>query len=207
MTAHSKKKISTSLLVPFLVFAIFFSTMFLQKYRSSHEVSPVPASHNTEGRRSVILYFAAEDGWLARESRDIDLCDNADACLKRVLEELLSGPIRALVKTVPDGTTVSSARIESDQATIEFSHIFSDAMLSGSSAEMLAVYSVVNTITVNFPQIKKVKINIDGNSAAILRHLDLSDPLVPDYTLERPTPPVPEKDSTGLTTNHKGDPR
>ena len=69
-------------------------------------------------------------------------------------------------------------------------------MPSGSSAEMLAVYSIVDTIAFNFPQITRVKLTIEGNDKALLRHLDLSDPLVPDYTLEQPpqndqdTPPV-----------------
>lgn len=207
MTAHPKKKISISLLIPFLVFVVFFSIMILQKYRSSHEIPAAPAAHNTEGRRTITLYFASEEGQLARESRDIEPCNNANACLKSVLEELLNGPIGEFEEAVPDGTTVNTVQIDENQATIEFNRVFSDALLSGSSAEMLAVYSVVNTITVNFPQIQKVKLNIDGNSAAILHHLDLSDPLVPDYTLEKSVIPVSEKASTGLTTKHKGDHR
>ena len=207
MTAHPKKKISISLLIPFLVFVVFFSVMILQKYRSSQEVVIAPASHNKEGRRTIILYFAAEDGHLARESREIETCDNADACLESIVEELLNGPVGEYEEVVPEGTVVNYSKIDVNQAIIDFNLVFSDAMLSGSSAEMLAVYSVINTVTVNFPQIQKVKLNIDGNSAAILRHLDLSDPLPPDYTLEKSVPSVSEKASTGLTTNHKGDHR
>lgn len=207
MTSHPKKKISISLLIPFIFFVVFFSIMILQKYRTSQEVVINPAVHNKEGRRTIILYFAAEDGQLARESREIEPCGNADACLESVVEELLNGPVGEYEEVVPEGTVVNSVRIDLNQAIIEFNRVFSDAMLSGSSAEMLAVYSVVNTVTVNFPQIQKVKLNIDGNSAAILHHLDLSDPLAPDYTLEKSVPPVSEKASTGLTTNHKGDHR
>jgi hypothetical protein len=61
-------------------------------------------------------------------------------------------------------------------------------------------------VAVNFPQIQKVKINVDGNTAVVLRHLDLSDPLLPDYSLEQPPPSEPEKSSTGPATKRKGAP-
>ena len=134
-------------------------------------------------------------------------CDDDNACLKSVLDELLNGPIGEFEETVPEGTVVSAVRIEGNQATIEFNRTFSDAMLSGSSAEMLAVYSVVNTVAVNFPQVQKVKINVDGNQGVILSHLDLSEPLLPDYSLEQSLSTEPDKGSTVSPTNRKGGPR
>lgn len=204
MPAHSRKKITISILIPFLVFILFFSIMIWQKYRSSHEVPITPPQQHAEGKRSVTLFFAAEGTRLAREARAIDPCDDDNACLKSVLDELLNGPVGEFEETVPEGTVVDAVRIEGNQATIEFNRTFSEAMLPGSSAEMLAVYSVVNTVAVNFPQVQKVKLNIDGNAVVILRHLDLSDPLLPDYSLEQSPSPEPEKSSTGSTTNRKG---
>lgn len=207
MAAHPRKKITISILVPFLVFVLFFSILIWQKYRSSQKVPVTPPQQLTEGSRSVTLFFAAEGTRLAREARVIDPCDDDNACLKSVLDELLNGPVGEFGETVPEGTAVYAVSIEGNQATIGFNRTFSEAMLSGSSAEMLAVYSVVNTVAINFPQIQKVKINVDGNQGAILRHLDLSDPLLPDYSLEQSTPPEPEKSSAGSTTNRKGVPR
>lgn len=207
MTSIRKKKFSISLLIPFLVFVFLFSIMIFQKYRSSQVITAAPSPLNTEGRRSITLFFDAENSGLIREPREIEPCGNVDSCLKRVLEELLNGPIGDLEETVPDGTVVNTVQVNANQATIEFNRIFFDSMPSGSYAEMLAVYSVVNTVVANFPQIQKVKINIDGNSAAILRHLDLSEPLLPDYTLERPDSLEHVKAPAGLTTNQKGDPR
>jgi spore germination protein GerM len=192
MPAHHRKKITISILIPFLVFILFFSIMIWQKYRSSHEVPAAQPPQSTEGSRPVTLFFAAEGTRLARESRDIDPCDDDSACLKSVLDELLNGPVGEYDETVPEGTLVNSIRIEGKQATIEFNRTFSEAMMSGSSAEMLAVYSVVNTVAVNFPRIEKVKLNVDGDKAAILPHLDLSDPLLPDYSLELNPAPRPK---------------
>lgn len=205
MSAHPRKKITISILIPFLVFILFFSIMIWQKYRSSHEVPVAPPEQNAKGYRSVTLFFAADGTRLAREARVIDHCADDIACLKSVLAELLNGPVGYFEETLPEGTIVKAARIEGDQATIEFNHMFSEAMLSGSSAEMLAVYSVVNTVAVNFPQIKKVKLNVDGNSGVILHHLDLSDPLPPDYTLEGSPLPEPENGSDVSASNRKGD--
>jgi len=203
MAAHPRKKITFSILIPFLVFLLFFSIMIWQKYRSSQEVPVAPSGQSGEGSRSATLFFAAEGTRLAREAREIEPCENETACLESVLDELLNGPVGEYEETVPEGTTVSAVRIEGNMATIEFSSAFSDGMLSGSSAEMLAVYSVVDTVAVNFPQIQKVKINVDGNEAVVLRHLDLSDPLEPDYSLENAPSADPEKKSDGATTRHK----
>lgn len=207
MAAHPRKKISISILIPFLVFILFFSIMIWQKYRSSYEVPVPPLPQNGEVRRYATLFFAADGTRLAREARQIGACDDDAACLESVLDELLNGPVGEFEETLPEGTAVTAVRIEGNLATIEFNRTFSEEMLSGSSAEMLAVYSVVNTVAVNFPQIQKVKINVDGNLGVILRHLDLTDPLPPDYTLELPPLPEPDNAPAGSATNRKKGPR
>lgn len=193
MVPLKRKKITVSIMVPFLLFVTLFSGMIWLKYRSSNEVKTVPVLQNEGSGRSVTLFFASEGRWLVRESRDIDPCESDIFCLKSTLEELLNGPVGDFDETVPDGTGVDSVNIEGKVATIELNKSFSDAMVSGSSAEMLAVYSVVNTVTVNFPQIESVKLNVGGNKNIILNHLDLSEPLRPDYSLEQSRLPEAEK--------------
>lgn len=188
MPANRRKKITINILIPFFIVVLFFSVMMWLKYQSSHNIPVIPPPSSAESVRSVILFFTVDGTRLAREARDLEPCDSDAACVKSVLDELLNGPVGELEEAVPEGSVVSSVMLEGEQATIEFNRMFSDSMLSGSAAEMLAVYSVVNTITINFPQVHKVKINIDGNKAAILRHLDISDPLLPDYSLEQPPP-------------------
>lgn len=194
MTVPTRKKLPFSILIPFLIFIIFFSIMIWQKYRSSHEV-PVasPRQQQSEGTRMVTLFFADDGPLLAREAREIDPCDDDNACLKSILDELLNGPVGEFTETVPEGTVIDVARIEGNLATIELNRTFAEAMLSGSSAETLAVYSVVNTVAANFSQIQKVKINVGGNTSAVLHHLDLSEPFAPDFSLEQPPPSAPEK--------------
>lgn len=193
MPPRPQKKVTVSILIPFLVLMLFFSIMIRQKYRSSHEAPVTPQSREAEGSRLVTLFFAAEGTRLVQESREVEPCETVDDCLKNVLDELLNGPVGEFDETVPDGTVVEDVRLEKKLATIELNRGFLDAMPSGSSAEMLAVYSVVNTVTINFPQIEAVKINVDGKNNVILHHLDLSKPLLPNYSLERPGLPERER--------------
>lgn len=204
MAPHQRKKITVSVLVPFLAFVLFFTILIWQKYRSSHEIPVTPPSLNIEGKRTVTLFFATEGPRLAREAREIDPCENDNACMKSVLDELLNGPVGEFEEAIPEGTAVASVQSEGKLATIEFNSVFSDAMLSGTSAEMLAVYSVVNTIAANFPHIQQVKIDVAGNKAVILHHLDISEPLGPDYSLEQSASAASEKKPAGSKSRPKG---
>ena len=54
----------------------------------------------------------------------------------------------------------------------------------GSEAELITVYSVVNSLTVNFPAIKRVQILVEDKPRPTLwGHVDLTRPLPPDMTL------------------------
>ncbi len=60
----------------------------------------------------------------------------------------------------------------------------SQTLAGGSDTELLTVYSVVNSITTNFPSITRVQILVDNHPAETLAgHVDLSRPLPPDMTL------------------------
>lgn len=55
---------------------------------------------------------------------------------------------------------------------------------AGSEAELTTVYSIVNSLTVNFPAIKRVQILIEDKPRPTLwGHVDLTRPLPPDMTL------------------------
>ncbi len=206
MAPQQRKRINISLLIPFLVIAMVFGTMIWQKYRDSRLVPPVaPKIQPSVGKRTAVLFFVADGVRLAREARELDPCEDTVACLNDVLEELLNGPVGEFDEPLPEGTVVNSVRIDGDLAGIDLNSAFVDILPSGSSAEMLAVYSIVNTVAVNFPQISRVKLSVEGNQSSRLKHLDLSDPLTPEYTLEKPLPADSAADSKP-TNKHKGKP-
>jgi hypothetical protein len=201
MSPATRKRINVNLLIPFLFIALVFGFTIWQKYRASRELPVVPQVHQPVGKRTAVLFFVQDGTRLAREARELDPCAGETACVKSILEELLNGPVGEFDESLPEGTVFNSVLVEGELAGIDLNKAFAEALPSGSSAEMLAVYSIVNSIAANFPQITKVKINLDGDGKAVLRHLDLSDPLVPDYTLEQP--PVPPAPKTSVPPKSK----
>ena len=207
MTIQQRKRINISLLIPFLVIALVFGTMLWQKYRDSSELPAAPQMQPAVGKWTAVLFFVADGTRLAREARELDRCEDTLACINDVLDELLNGPVGEFDESLPDGTVVKSVRVDNSLAVIDMNDAFAKALTSGSSAEMLAVYSIVNTVTANFPQIARVKLTVEGAESSHLSHLDLSDPLAPDYTLEQPpaSDSSPEPASTPSKPN-KGKP-
>jgi hypothetical protein len=63
-------------------------------------------------------------------------------------------------------------------ASVNFSKELSLNHPGGSAAELNTVYSIVNTLTFNFPVINQVQILIDGKKMKTLKgHIDISSPL------------------------------
>ena len=69
----------------------------------------------------------------------------------------------------------------------------------GSLSELLTVYSVVNSLVVNFPAVSRVQILVEDHMVTSLAgHVDLSRPLPADMTLVAlPTPAVSEPAAAG----------
>lgn len=207
MASQQRKRINVNLLIPFLVLALVFGTMLWQKYQESREVPAAPQVQPAVGKRTAVLFFVADGTRLAREARELDPCEDSAACLNDVLGELLNGPVGEFDESLPEGTVINSVRVDNDLAVIDMNDTFVKALPPGSSAEMLAVYSIVNTVAANFPQIARVKLTVEGADGAKLHHLDLSDPLPPDFTLEEP--PRPDLNHAPASTpskSHKGNP-
>lgn len=190
VTSPKRKKIN--LLIPFLLIALFFGGMIWQKYEHSRILPTAPQIEKPGREKSAVLFFVADGTRLAREARKIGACTEPDGCVRKVLEELFSGAVSELDTAIPEGAFINDVEVEGSLAIVDVNRNFREELVHGSSAEMMAVYSIVNTVCVNFPDIRKVKLNIEGEQNAILGHLDLSEPLEPDYTLEQ----VPNQDMT-----------
>jgi len=208
MPSRQRKKININLVVPFLVMVLVFSVMIWQKYRNSQSVPLTPPSQQPmTGKRTVTLFFVADGASLAREARELDACDAPVSCLKDLLDELVAGPVGELDEALPEGSIINSVRFDGEVAVVDMSRTFVNGLASGSSAEMLAVYSIVDTVVVNFPVVKKVKISIDGDPKNVLRHLDISEPLAADYALESsPRPDAVNKTDQSPPHANKGTP-
>jgi Sporulation and spore germination len=191
MAQHKRKRKTISLLIPFLVIALVFGVLLWNKYRASRMVAPTPQVQKPSGRRTVVLFFIGDGNRLAREARELEPCSNPTACVKEVLDELFSGPVGELDEALPAGSLLNSVRIEGNMVLVDVNRNFVEELPKGSSSEMLAVYSIVDTVCINFPQFSQVKLTVDGEGKSVLTHLDLSGPLSADYSLEQPTVQTP----------------
>ncbi len=187
MNNHPQRR-SRRLLLGILILAVILGGLFVRKYVGREPLPPkvaVPAVPG-EGVRTVLLFFASPDGaGLVREAREIDSCADLTECAEEVIGELINGPLGDLTPTLPETTMYRGVRIVGDSLTLDFGKELQDGLAAGSNAEMAAVYSVVNTLAFNFPQLKRVRFLIEGKSVETLKgHLDLREPLVPDFSLE-----------------------
>jgi len=153
------------------------------------------------GRRiSVRLYFEAPDReGLLPEEREVAFSADLTRQIRTVVEELAKGSTTGLVATLPPGTRVLEVFVQArGVAWVDLSSEATSGLIGGSKAEMLTVYSVVNTIVTNFPAVRRVRIVVDDQPVTSLGgHVDLSRPLPPDMTLVAlPTPEPPPAESS-----------
>ena len=153
-----------------------------------------PATATDPARRiSVRLYFEAadRDGLLAEE-RDIAFSSDLAQQIRTVVEELAKGPTSGLVATLPAGTRVHEVFVQAQgRACVSLSGEVASGMPGGSRAELLTVYSIVNTIVTNFPAVSRVQLMVnDQLTSSLAGHVDLSRALPPDMTLVALDPPA-----------------
>lgn len=173
------------LLVAFMIFAMVLGGLIYRKYHTATRTVQPPTTAAQAETVVVTLFFASADGkGLVREGREVELEGTIDERIESVVDELVSGPLGS-APTLPSNARVLDVRLNGDVAQIDFGHELKEGIPSGSSAEMAAVYSIVDTVTTNFPQVKAVQILVEGAPVDSLGHLDLKDPLQPDYSLEQ----------------------
>ena len=130
-------------------------------------------------RKIVTLYFSEEkEEYLAGEKREISNKGDAQEEAKEVIHELIKGPKGKLIRTLPPRTKLLTLRIdEKGLAEVNFDKTLSRDHPGGSSAEIMTVYSIVNSLAFNFPQIKEVQILIEGRREGITGHLVMDRPI------------------------------
>ncbi len=132
----------------------------------------------TSCTRSVSLYFAEytdTEAYLVKETRKIPVSKEP---YKNVVEELIKGPESdQLYSTIPSNVKVNSVKISEGTATVDFSkEIITNfqEIPHSSTTEILAIFSIVNTLT-EFEEIKKVKITIEGKDSGQVDGLYIED--------------------------------
>jgi spore germination protein GerM len=127
-------------------------------------------------QREVTLYFSSdEDSYLHPEKRPIYDTESVTDQAKQVVVELIKGPKSKLRATIPEGTKLRELFIDKyGTGYVDLTSEVVNNMRGGSEAEMLLVYSIVNTLTENFTEMKRIRFLVDGREIETLNgHLDL----------------------------------
>jgi len=138
-----------------------------------------------EQKISVKLFFLAPDQpALLIEDREVAYSADLARQVRTVVEELVKGPQKGLVGTLPAETKVIDSFVTSaGTAYVDLSKEAAQKHPGGSKGELLSVYSVVNSLTANFPAVKRVQIVVEDRQVPTLAgHVDLTRPLSSDMT-------------------------
>jgi spore germination protein GerM len=136
----------------------------------------------------VHLYFSDKDNsFLKAETRDLFHSDNPDEFGKNIVEALIEGPRTGLMRTIPKDTALKAFYITRDgTAYVDMSDSIRDAHPGGVKSELFTIYSMINSLTLNIPEIKAVKILISGKEAMTLNgHIDVRFPFKANMLLIR----------------------
>ena len=135
----------------------------------------------------VEIYFpSAEEHGLVAEAREVFATSAPGDRAKQIVADLISGPATDLaLRGLPRNTRLRQIYVlENGVAYLDFSAELRDGLGGGSSEELLAVYSIVDSVVLNVPEIRRVGILINSKPVDTLNgHMSLRRPLRPDISL------------------------
>ncbi len=170
-------------LVMALVIIIAGFLYFLLKYGELDITRDLLKGYLSKGKIEVNLYFAdPHSDYFVAEKRIIDNVFSQKQKISKTIEALINGPKGKLIQTIPSNTIVNNVLIDNNGIVwIDFSSQLSNDHPGGSSSEIMTVYSIVNTVLLNFNEVKRVRLLIDGVEIKTLAgHIDCSKPFTAD---------------------------
>lgn len=145
--------------------------------------SATPNIANKVAMRPVRLYFESPQMLLGAEPRNVALPENVSAAIPLVLRELLKGPATpGAMRLFPEDTVLRGAYLlPGGTAVVDLGGTtFSAGWSTGTHQELMAAHSVVHTLAANFPDVKRVRLVVNGSPAETLAgHLSLGRSLAP----------------------------
>jgi hypothetical protein len=141
---------------------------------------PAPAAPAVP-RIKATLFFASEDGLhLVATEREVPLAEGAVAQARSILEAQLSAePLPPLLATIPKGTMLRGVFVsERNEVFVDLDPSIKKSHPGGALQELMTVYTIVNAVLANLPDLQEVQILIGGQEADTLAgHVDLRRPL------------------------------
>ena len=147
-----------------------------------------PAAMEPSQNKPVHLYFAdKESQYLIAENRVLKSPQDPEFYARNIIDALIKGPQQGLVRTLPVATAIRAIFVTQEGVCfVDLTSAVADYHPGGIQSELLTIYSIVNSLVLNVPQIKAVKILINGTETKTLAgHIDLQHPIKANMLLIR----------------------
>ena len=143
---------------------------------------PVVRDTTREEKREVVLFFASPGGdSLSGESREQVSRPGLHERVEGLVRELVRGSRAGGVALLPPGTAVRHVYLDHrGLMTLDLTPAFHDRFEGGSTAEYLAVRSLVRTLFANVPEAQRVRLVCGGE-----RLVTLADHIACDRPFDR----------------------
>jgi len=175
-------------------------SMVKQKEPEGNPFTPpaAPLYEQTDPPMTVKLFFPGmqEDIILSGEDQTIFRSAELANRARQILQKLLEGPKTArLYPSLPKDTKLQEVFIDGmGLAYVDFSSPISANHPGGMLNEQATVYSIVNSLTYNLPEIRQVKILVGGAEKETLAGHCLLLPLGMDLSITDVAPPKDQVD-------------
>ena len=148
------------------------------------------AAQNKVAMRQVRLYYESPQMLLRAETRNIALPESDTAAVPIVVRELMKGPSSpATARLFPADTVVRAAYLLPGGTVIVDlgGPTLSQGWGAGTHTELMAMTSVVHTLTASFAEVRRVRFLVNGTPVDTLGgHVSLSRSLAPQPGLVEP---------------------
>jgi spore germination protein GerM len=193
--AVSTRVVALALITAGALGAGAWATMhYLNRPARGSVAAPSATATPAEAARRIkaTLYYVSADGLgLAAAERDVLFAEGAAEQARRIVEALLEPAPEGLASAIPPGTGLRGLFVgERGDAYVDFSGSLRANHPGGSASEILTVYAIVSSITLNLPAITSVQILIEGHEV---------DTLAGHVDLRRPLPNAPHRAEKGTT--------
>lgn len=182
MSLRKKHKRVILLLVAVLTPGLIGYLFFSRQKEGKRALSPLKAGIE------VKLCFPSQDSdYLIVESQKIARMATPVEQAKLIIEALIKGPKSVnLVSAISEGTHLRGLELKNNCAYVDFSQELIDNHPGGSSAEVMTIFEIVNTLILNLKEIKRVQILVEGKMIeTIAGHIDTSGSFRLKYSLLR----------------------
>lgn len=136
--------------------------------------------------RTHLYFLGPNHRFLKAEERTLVQQDGVVERVRDIVYALIEGPEGdEYLPTVPAETRLLALYVTEDGiGYVDFDRAISEKHPGGSLSELFTIFSIVNTLALNIPEIEAVKILIEGREAETLAgHIDIRFPFRPNILM------------------------